>query len=470
MNYSKFETESGIQFLYDNVKNQILELDLTPVTPGMLPTEEELKFAEDNYATTKKISTPRAIRLLMGHACNFSCSYCLQKDIGNPNERPGNLFINVLLKQLDKLDLSELSRVELWGGEPFLYWKDMETLLNYFDRPGLSIGITTNGSALRQKHADFFASLKGDILMSISHDAHAQELLRGKDPLQSELVINTLKEFDKLPNVTYGFLCSVTNTNYNLFEINDFFRDLILKHDLKCNSLSFSLGRTYSTEEDGNGQDADGCMIIPIKDLDSAKDKGESFTHVIHGENLKDFREILREYLEQHYLQMIDSYVDGVPTIWNKSAKETPLLLCDIYESIIPYSVTEFAGKILRGDPILESTNCGADMSDVLQIDMGGNVRTCVHSDESHIVGNIRNMEAVVSNKMDFNRGSHCEPCPNKLICRSSCPLELPDRSFLANCAVEKVWYGEIQNAAFRFILNSPTKLVEHGISINSIE
>ena len=325
----------------------------------------------------------------------------------------------------------------------------MVGIMEFFDREGMSFGITTNGSAIREKHVEFFSKLKSHVLLTISHDAKAQAKLRGKDPLDQPKVIQSLKMLDELPNVTYGFLCSVTNTNYNLFEINDFFRDKILEHGLKCNSLSFSLGRTY--QEQSNALDADGCTIAMV-DVNSPQ--GQSFAHVIQGDNLIEFKEIVSEYLEQHYLQMLDSYVDGVPTIFNKSAEETPLLLCDIYESTIPYSVLEYAGKLLRGDPILETTNCGADMSDILSIDINGNIRTCPHTDESHIIGHINHIELANSNKMNLSRGEHCNTCVNKLLCKSSCPLDLPDEVFLTNCRVEKVWYGEIQKAAFRLIFN----------------
>ena len=459
----KFETESGIQFLYNSDNNQLLEVDNQPITPGMLATQEEKEFANVTYGKRSKTKKPKAIKILLGHACNYSCTYCMQKDIGDPSERPKNIMVNDMLKNVrEHLDISELERVELWGGEPFLYWKDMVSLMIFFDREGIEFGITTNGSALRDKHVEFFKGLKGRVLISISHDGRMQGALRGSDPLESNSVISTLKALDELPNVQYGFLCSLTNTNFNLFEINDFFRDKIIEHDLKTNSLSFSLGRTYQEKLEYEPSESLGCNIITTDQSSKELPKSESFTHVIHGENLELFREILAEYLEQHYLQMLDSYVDGAPTIFGKSAKETPLLLCDIYESTIPYSVIEYMQNVLQGNPILETTNCGADMTDLVSFDTNGNIRTCQHAGEEHIVGHIKNIENVQIKALDLDRGDHCNSCVNKKLCRSSCPLDLPDEVFLTNCRVEKVWYGEIQKAAFRFIFNEPVKLINN--------
>lgn len=466
MQYSLFETNGGIQFYYDNVNNQLLEVDGIPFTPGMLPTADELEFAKNNYSTTAKSNQPTAIRLLLGHACNYSCTYCLQKDIGNPSERPKNIMINDLFKNVrNNLDLSNLQRVELWGGEPFLYWKDMIELMKFFDSENMSFGITTNGSALRSKHAEFFSTLKAHVSVTISHDAKMQSALRGHDPLDTLSVVETLQQFNHLLNVNYGFLCSLTNTNFNLFEINDFFRDKILSNNLKCNSLSFSLGRTYQTETKFEPSESLGCNIITKDTSGKQLPKSESKTHVIHGENLELFRELLAEYLEQHYLQFVDSYVDGYPTIYTKSAKETPLLNCDIFESALPYSVTEYMSKTLNGGPILEKTNCGADMADIISMDIDGNVRTCPHSGKEHVFGHLKSIKSIEIKSLKLDKGSHCGSCVVNKLCRSSCPLDLPDETFMTNCRVEKVWYSEIQKSAFRFLLNDHVKMISTSLS-----
>ena len=462
MSFSLFETESGIRFYYDNINNQILEVDGTPVTPGMIVDEATANYANQTFGKTTKHNRPVGIRILLGHACNFSCAYCLQKDIGNPSEIPKNIMLNSTIKTIEKtLVLDDLVRIELWGGEPLLYWKDMVELIKYFDREGLTIGITTNGSALRPKHAELFATLKSHVAISISHDAAMQGMLRGNDPLDNASVVETLRMFDRLDNVHYGFLCSLTNTNFNLFEINDFFRDRILQLGLRTNSISYSLGRTYSESNTFDPSSALGCNVLE----DGTQAPAGSATHVIHGENLEIFRGMLFEYLEQHYLQMIDSYVDGRPTIFGKTAAETPLLLCDIYESPIGYSVLEYASKTLNGTPIIETTNCGADMTDVLSIDINGNVRTCVHTGEDHIAGNIKNIDHVNIQRMNLNRESHCGTCVNRKLCRSSCPIDLDDDTHIINCNVEKVWYGELQKAALRLIMNEPVRMISTGLS-----
>jgi radical SAM protein with 4Fe4S-binding SPASM domain len=142
--------------------------------------------------------------------------------------------------------------------------------------------------------------------------------------------------------------------------------------------------------------------------------------------------------------------------------KDLPLLLCDIYESSVAYSVTEYSRKLLVQEPILETTNCGADMADILSLDLDGSIRTCPHAGEKYIHGAVNNLKGVrvVSLNLTRNEG-HCDSCVNVKLCRSSCPLNLPDETFLTNCRVEKVWYGELQKAAFRFIFGQQITSME---------
>ena len=470
-NYTKFETAGGIEFYYNNDNNTLYETNGYPIlfnnqTHG--DHTEYFKHAKVNYATRKKHNKPAAMRILMGHACNYSCTYCMQKDIGNPNELPKRDQLGAFFDSVNaKLDLSDLHRVELWGGEPFLYWNDMVELMKFFDKENIQFFISTNGSALSLKHAEFFSKLKGSVIVNISHDANRQEALRGEDIFNRERVVETLRAFDALENVVYGFTCSITNTNFNLFEINTYFRDRIIKHNLKTFNLAFSLGRTYV--ENAN----DITDSLPCTPIEGAKliqsDKGESYSHVIHGENLPKFRQILKYFLEAHYQQFVSFGIaeDGTPNVLNATAEELEFLITDIYEGSMAYSAMIYARKTIMGEPILESTNCGADMADILSIDLDGNVRTCPHTDETHINGHINNLKGIRIVQLDMKRkDTHCDSCYNKKTCRSSCPIDLPDEVFLTNCRVEKIWYGEIQKAAFRFLMNDKVEMVETGLDL----
>jgi radical SAM protein with 4Fe4S-binding SPASM domain len=459
--YTRIRTESGREFFYNNRSNILTDANGVSIALNSFDSSAYVETAKNLYTKKIKNSTPAALRILMGHACNYSCSYCMQKDIGNPDELPRRKNLNKFFEDItENFDLSNLDRIELWGGEPLLYWNDMVPLMNFFDAEGRTFAISTNGSCLSAKHAEFFATLKADVVLSISHDGPMQEQLRGEEILGRNRVVETLRKMDDLPNVAYGFQCSVTNTNYDLFAINDFFRGHILRNGLQANSLSFSLGRTY--QEGGDGRDHCGSILIT-----GETEKTENHVlHVIHGENLEKFRIILRNYLEAHFQQMVaHGFNDDEPAVYSMSAAELPLLLCDIYESGIAYSVIGYSRKLLNNEPILETTNCGADMADIISLDLDGSVRTCPHAGEKYVHGHINNIKGVRILTLNLTKkDTHCADCSNIKLCRSSCPLDLPDQTFLTNCAVEKVWYGELQRAAFRFIVDERIASMEYGI------
>jgi radical SAM protein with 4Fe4S-binding SPASM domain len=465
--YTAIDTESGSRFFYNNRSNTLSTSFGERLFQADSDNADYELSATRLYGKKTKTSSPAALRILMGHACNYSCSYCMQMDIGNPDELPKRKNLDKFFEDVtNNFDLSRLERIELWGGEPFLYWNDMVPLMTCFDAEGMTFAISTNGSCLSAKHAEFFSSLKSEVILSISHDGPMQEQLRGEEILDRPRVIETLRKLDALPNVGYGFQCSVTNTNFDLFAINDFFRGHIVANGLQTNSLSFSLGRTY--QEGGNGFDYLACNIIDGQD----KKSSDSQLHVIHGENLKKFRVILREYLEAHYQQMISFGFDGdEPAVYGMSASDLPLLLCDIYESEIAYSVIGYSRKLLNNEPILETTNCGADMADIISLDLDGSVRTCPHAGEKYVHGHINNIKGVRILTLNLTKkDTHCADCSNIKLCRSSCPLDLPTETFLTNCSVEKVWYGELQRAAFRFILNEQIASMESGLEKIPVE
>ena len=162
-NYTKFVTSKGLEFYYCNETNSLHEVDGTRIVigdPSLRDDSEYYKLAKENYATRKKHNKPVALRILMGHACNYSCTYCMQKDIGNPNERPKRERLEVFFDAVNtNLDLDNLSRIELWGGEPFLYWNDVMELMTFLDKEDRHFYISTNGSTLHPKHAEFFRNV-----------------------------------------------------------------------------------------------------------------------------------------------------------------------------------------------------------------------------------------------------------------------------------------------------------------------
>lgn len=149
----------------------------------------------------------------LGMACNYDCSYCLQKHEKKKTIEHSEL--DKLYIKMESLDLSEY-KIEFWGGEPLLYIDTIYKILERF--PTMTFSMITNGSILSIPMIDKLMAY--NISISVSHDGPTQ-ILRGKDPLEYNL--KSLKYLFE----TYGDRCSLnsvlTDGNINTLERNHFF-------------------------------------------------------------------------------------------------------------------------------------------------------------------------------------------------------------------------------------------------------
>jgi len=109
------------------------------------------------------------IEIQLGSHCNFKCKYCSQtaiKDIAyNATPKDVDAFIDML-----RNNVRSVERVQLWGGEPLVYWKTIRLLIPKLKElyPNLQIYILTNGSLLTRSKVDFFNEY--GVHLYISHD------------------------------------------------------------------------------------------------------------------------------------------------------------------------------------------------------------------------------------------------------------------------------------------------------------
>ena len=403
-------------FYYDNFTNGIYNEDMIPMSEVTEP-DAVYESVISEVRSRVKSDKPYWIRILLGHACNYDCDYCMQKDIGNPDEREKITTTEQFIEQLSKLDMSRLQKIDLWGGETLLYWKTMEVLMTKFDREGLVWFIPTNGTPLQMKHIEFFSKLKSEVTIGLSHDGPGHERLRGEEFLHKKIEI--LKASQETPNIKFSFNPVLSKTNYNLLEINKFFYDFAKNNGLDMRKLAIAwvLGHNHDYENQSG-----------------------SATHVIGGDALDKFKICLDEYMDACIEQQFHN-IDN--RIINSSLFHGSM-------GVLPYIKT-LKKQILPTN----TTSCGVDDEGVLSVDMKGNVRTCPHTDETFIGGHLDELEKVKLKRVDLERyENHCKSCEVFRLCKSNCPIEVPDEVFYTNCAVEKVYNRAIQYTAFRLIFN----------------
>ena len=149
-----------------------------PVEPGIFAPVS--RVAKDKPLGKSRV--PRVLKIQLGLSCNYACSYCSQAFQIADATVSKLADVEQFLTQLDGWIADAPEKIELWGGEPFLYWAKIKRLIPALAErfPAARFLIVTNGSLLSREKLDFIAV--HNIAITISHDGPGQHL-RGPDPL-----------------------------------------------------------------------------------------------------------------------------------------------------------------------------------------------------------------------------------------------------------------------------------------------
>lgn len=429
-----FETPKGI-FYYSVYNHSIYNEN------KVLIEKNEQYNIENNISISHKDNDPYWLRISLGQTCNFDCIYCMQDDIGNLHEKLIELDINSFVTKLDKyVNTKTINKIDLWGGEPFLYWESIKQLMAYYDRSDLTWFISTNGSMLNDKHLDFFKSLEATVTLGISHDGPMQETTRGKDYLNNrkDIFAKLLShQLDPKSNIKFSFNIVVNALNHNFIKINAFFFNYL--YSLKD---YFTLSHT--------------------KFVDSLITKC-----CINYNLIRDYDGTTKPYIFSDY------------SISNMKTKLSNYLICKLNYYHINNKLKEsFIGNLLRsnlfefGEGALiiakalnqemqpsKLTNCGVEDTKVLSMDIKGNILVCPHTSKEYITGSIEDLSGVKLHSLSLNRyGTQCGSCVVYRQCKSNCPIEVNEAVFQTNCKSHKAFYKEIQKAAFSLLTDTTVK------------
>jgi len=435
MSLHKFKVKnSNTIFYYDNIWNSLLDSNKNKLSKEHSMPEKYVEFIRsrnaDKTKVIKKSNAPIMVKVALGQKCNYSCGYCSQTELGdNSPERWGKSKrameieqAKILIENISKyLDFSRLQRLELWGGETLIYWEEVKLFMEAFDREGLVWYIPTNGSLITQDKIDFWKTCKGTITLGLSHDGYAHTTTRGREFLDDKVTeIRAMQEAN--PKIQFSFNPVISKENMDLFKLNDFFVNWTRENKLSNIPLSMELITVYNL----------------------AEARGDSKSWAITDNNLNVYQDILQKYLKAHKEQFV--------TEKNKSFVAGDLAWCSMAETgfgFIPYAKT-----LREEDSLMIGANCQADQEGQLTIDLLGNVKTCQNVGAEFKYGHISNIQEAAVEGLDTNKNPRCQDCKVKFLCNSGCPIVQPDEVFDINCALYKVHYGEIQNAAFELIFN----------------
>ena len=176
-----------------------------------------------------------AVRISLGKACNNNCAYCQEKAHSDiPDFYPITADIKHVMKELRHVLQNkgeDLITLELWGGEPLLYFDTIKEIIESFHERTFAKQIkwhlTTNGLLLDEDVHAYV--IKHNIEVVLSHDGPGQ-VNRGVDILdgpQKELISDLMKR-----NLLY-ISSVITNESISHLHILRYFQKLFPPDVLK---------------------------------------------------------------------------------------------------------------------------------------------------------------------------------------------------------------------------------------------
>lgn len=336
-------------------------------------------------------NSPEVIKILLGDACNFRCAYCRQK-IHNRKEKINyevlNNFIHLLLKYLD---LSNLKKVEFWGGEPLLYWDEIQYLKNKF----LSINkdcilhLTTNGSLINKEICNELIS-GPNYMIKLSHDGPGQ-FLRTQDPIKLHHdEIFKLKE-ELLPRDLFWINTVLTWECMSPGKIVNYFKDIF--NDDKIKIMKIEPAIPYNEHAKKYTLKNDQLEIFGSRFLNDLK------TYHLE-DNVFEYSELLRFFL----LSQVTN---------------------------IEYNFAEM--------------KCIETQKKTLTLDYFGNIVPCqVYNKDDNLLGHISNINSINLNIDNADRINRCKECPVVSLCRGVCPFIKDKETIDMNCKVRYYTYSTL--------------------------
>lgn len=343
----------------------------------------------------KKSRLVTTLKIQLGLSCNYSCDYCSQKFVERAPET-SKKDIDAFMECLENLEFDEGYglKIELWGGEPLVYWKTIVPLVERLNerfsgwakKPVYSM--ITNGSILTQERCNWLYDQGFHV--GISHDGPGQPA-RGPDPFDDpktrELVLAFYRRMK--PEGRISFNAMLNSKNISRKAVYDWFVDFTGDKDVPLGEGSFV-----------DAYDADGIS----SSLQSYKDHFEFR------------RQAFADLFTTNGQIGFNGQLDKINTFINM---------------VLSRFDTDYLGQ-----------KCGMDNENVLAIDLRGNVMTCQNvsslqvapNGESHFGGTIEDISAVeLKSATHWSQRDECSKCPVLSVCKGSC-MYLDDELWKVSC------------------------------------
>ena len=392
---SKPENPSDTKiFYYNSEDSTLLDGDRNLIVKQKINQYQKIGWNSTKDNPIGKSKNIKTLKISLGLSCNYSCTYCSQRFVPNADQTSKKDVPDFLAKMHTWYDggedgLGNGTKLEFWGGEPFVYWKTIQPLAEGIRKkyPNMVFSMITNGTLLDDEKIEWLDKLKFSIGMS--HDGVGYHI-RGKDPLdnpkQKEMIMKLWNRF--APQGRMSINAMLHKDNQSRKDIQEFLE----KH----------FGTEYLNIGEGGFIDAYDAGGL-ASSLHTQKDQIE-FRRI----SIKEIREGKANRF-------------GV-----------------IYEKTKRFVQTLETGK--QKSSVVQK--CGIEDPKNLIVDLKGDVISCQNvssvstamNGRSHKIGSVYDFDNI---KLDtvttWQHRKNCSKCPVLHICQASCQF-LEDNLFQASC------------------------------------
>jgi uncharacterized protein len=363
-----------VPLFYDQHTSRLLgqdgfqAVDLTS-NPFYDPTPGQARpfIAVDYDQPGRKVREITKLKIQLGLGCNYSCSYCLQALQVQMAAASSTRDASEFIANIDNWIASPegMQKVELWGGEPLLYWKKIEILVPALKEkfPNARFSIITNGSLFTREIID---QLKAwDFSVTMSHDGPGHSI-RGEDPFEDPAKFTMIQYAQQTFHPRFSFNAVLTPKSHNVNEVIDWFQDYFPG----CNVGFEGVVHSYAS---------DPSSIFSI-------------------EQLAAFSDTLSRQL-----------ADG-------SALRSPMLMQKLQRAVKSIVNQHTSENLFQ--------KCGMDMPEYLAVDLKGNVMTCqnVGANGNHKIGHVDDFDNIALNtSKHWSKRPECQSCPVLQLCQGAC-------------------------------------------------
>lgn len=380
---------NGSILSYDPTTSELTGPDGKSIFPNPNKVWRIFNGEPDNYK--KGI---RTLKILLGMQCNFSCRYCNQAD-----KRSAVLPWADIPSFLDMIAAKDwnLTRIEFWGGEPFLHWPALVELVAGMWKlfPEAEMSVVTNGSLLDQKRIDFLRQY--NVQLVISHDGPGQYLRTG-DPLYNQELLTRVRELAQEPGYKDRSLFNavLTPINYDPVKVIEHFSHRV--HPDVIVSFEGAVSILDCTKDD--------------KDLAFDENTGNTMAEAIAGGIITG--KLQNTSFMSHLKWFMESLQNHQP-----------------------------AGAI-KG-------KCGMNKADTVALDLAGNILLCQNTTEK--IGHINNLSRIDVSKMTpWLQREGCAKCVVQQLCKGGCMTAENGPAWKQTCTNNFYYHLGIFSAAFYLI------------------